>query len=403
MLGEIVEDVCDDDRVNLRVITTSPHYNTDEQAQLEQPIKWAWHRLCGESKFCGATVLHIRMPKKAKSAVLRCTQWFWFHIWSTVFALFSGRNADLVVTVSPPPTITLAAILLKKVFKPPFIYIMWELYPQILVTLGHIKVDSFAHRQLVRLERLTYTSADRIVALHEPMRHAVGHCVPAALEKTVVIPTFADVTHLHPMSEKTSLRDLYNLHDRFVVGYAGNLGTSEDLGVVLDAARVTPDVSYLICGDGTERERLESYCVGHSLQNVIFTGHLPYKMVPEITATADVSLVVLSKGVGDEALPSKVYKVMACGRPILAISSPDSPLANLVESLGVGRVVTDYNAGTLTTVIEEMEADRDRLQQMATKARESAVDRFSRAAVTTEYRNLIFTMAETLEISVAGK
>lgn len=393
LLGEIVEDLGAGDNVSINVITTTPHYNHDENAKEAQPIIWVWHRLYGKSQFHRAKVWHIRMPKKARSAVMRSAQWLWFHLVSLLLALSMCRKTDILLTVSPPPTITVVAVIMNKLFKTPFVYVMWELYPQILVTLGHLKTDSWLYKVLVRLEKLTYQEADRIVVLHEPMRQAVGCRVPAALKKTCVIPTFADVTYLKPMSKETTLRQKYSLQNKFVVGYAGNLGSSEDLGIVLKAAQKSPGVAFLICGDGTEKQRLENFARSSNLKNVIFTGHLPYDMVPEITATADVSLVVLSEGVGDEALPSKVYKVMACGRPVLAIASENSPLASLVLTLKVGRAVTDYNPSSLVRVIEEMSADEELLLSMGEQARASAVELFSRDTVTSKYRRLISTTA----------
>lgn len=282
LLGEIVEDLQVDGLVSFNVITTSPHYNSDPVAKLAQPITWRWHRLWGTSEFFNAKVWHIRMPQKAKSAAMRSLQWLWFHIGSVILAASLCRKADILLTVSPPPTIAVVAAILKKIFRLPFVYVMWELYPQILVTLGHLKTGSMLHRLLVWLERVTYESADRIVTLHEPMKKAVGQSCPEAFQKTDVIPTFADVTHLVPMNRETSLRDKYKLDDKFVIGYAGNLGSSEDLGIVLKAAKKLPEFVFFICGDGTERNRLESFVADNSLTNVIFTGHLPYNMVRKL-------------------------------------------------------------------------------------------------------------------------
>lgn len=395
LLGEIVDDLSKDGAMEVTVVTTSPHYNVDEKAQALQPITWAWHRLYGKSDFNGASVWHVFMPKKAESSIMRAIQWLWFHLCSLVLAASLCRKADVVLTVSPPPTITVVATLLKVLFRKPFVYVMWELYPQILVTLGYLNKDSWLHRVLIKLEKFTYKKANRIIALHEPMRIAVGQRVANALEKTTVIPTFADVDFLKPMSSDTSLRRKYNLTEKFVVGYAGNLGPSEDLSIVLEAALQLPDVAFLICGDGTERKRLESYASENALKNVIFTGHLPYEMVPEITATADVSLVVLTEGVGEEALPSKVYKVMACGRPVLAVSGPQSPLSDLVTSLSVGRAVTDYSQNTLARAIEKMKAEPDHLVSMGVNARDAAIERFSRESVTRDYRELLLSVVHS--------
>ena len=389
LLGEIVEDFGLHGQIDTEVITTSPHYNDDAEARIAQPIVWAWHRIYGVSKFNEVRVWHIFMPNKAKSSLMRALQWSWFHVCSFFLALFLCRKADVLMTVSPPPTITVVAAFLRAIYRTPLVYVMWEMYPQILVTLGYLKRGGMLHKVLSNLELFTYKRADKIVALHEPMRQAICKRLPAATEKTVIIPTFADVDYLKPMNRDTDLRRRHGIQEKFVVGYAGNLGPSEDLSIVLQAALQVPEIAFFICGDGSEREKLQKYVADNAIDNVIFTGHLPYEMVPEITATADVSLVVLTEGVGDEALPSKVYKVMACGRPVLAVSGPESPLANLVTSLSVGRAVIDYSPATLAGVIEEMRAEPNGLMGMGAKARNAAVEQFSRQSVTRDYRDLI--------------
>lgn len=85
---------------------------------------------------------------------------------------------------------------------------------------------------------------------------------------------------------------------------------------------------------------------------------------------------------------------MACGRSVLAISSAGSPLADLVESLDVGVVVDDYNESTLVSVIKRMQADQPSLERMSENARTAAVDKFSRQAVTDEYREMIFGVVQ---------
>lgn len=388
LLGEIAEDLSGaGDEVS--IVTTSPHYNHDAAASAEQPLRWRWHRLVADSTFKGMEVMHVRMPSKSGGSAGRIAQWVWFHVVSTVLMFGRRKTFDSVLTVSPPPTVALVASLFKRINGSRVVFAVWELYPEILVTLRVLRRGSPTHRVLQWLEKQTYEKVDAITVLHAPMLEAVIRVAPSAAEKTTIIPTFADTDFLSPADRMTALRDEYELGERFVVGYAGNLGTAEDLTPVFVAAEKLPEVVFLISGDGTERERLEKFVAERGLDNVVFTGQLPYARVPEITATADVCLVVLSPGVGGEALPSKVYRIMSCGRPVLAITEHMSPLGKLVHEGGVGLVAAPEEPNEIVAAIETLLTDDQARAAMREAARTLAVERFSRGAVTQQYRELL--------------
>lgn len=391
LLGEIAEDLHAHGQ-DVRVITTAPHYNVDARAQERQPVSWKRHRLYGTSIFGpGIEVFHLRMPHKAVGASGRILQWAWFHLGSFLLAMHQRKKYDVIMTVSPPPTVATVASAIRKLTGKPYVYAVWELYPEILVKLGKVRRASRLHKVLQRIERSTYRQADHITVLHAPMRESVVAAAPGIGEKVTVVPTFADVNYLTPGSRETSLRETYGIEEEFVIGYAGNLGVSQDLTPAIEAVAQLPEhsISFLICGDGTERRRLEGLASSNQRKNIIFAGHLPYDMVPEILATADLSLVVLAPGVGSEALPSKAYRIMACGRPLLVVADLDSPLAKLVQETKVGLTVSPDSPDDLATAIEWAIGNQQELREMGARARTVATDRFSRDVVTEKYEQLL--------------
>lgn len=389
LLGEIAEDLHLADN-EVEVFTTSPHYNADEAALASQPITWSWHRLTGVSDYRGIRVTHLRMPPKSAGSVGRIFQWLWFHLGTAVLMPSRLRRLDSVLTISPPPTVAIVGGIAARISRARLVFCVWELYPEILVALDVVRRGSLLHRVLERLERTTYALSDVISVLHEPMREQVMEKYPEFADRIEVVPTFADVDFLRPLDRETALRSEVGIPaDRIVVGYAGNLGVSEDLRPVLNAAAELPDVHFLICGDGSDRQGLEEVVGDLGLSNVDFTGQLPYQRVPEIIASCDIALVVLSTGVGSEALPSKVYRTMACGRPILAVCDDDTPLASLVRSESLGVVADPRSATSIANAIRVLAEDEGKRQAMSNAARTIAVEKFSRGAVTSRYEQLL--------------
>lgn len=387
LLGEIAEDLSVG-KMEVEVVTTQPHYNVDESARNAQPIEWDWHRLTGRSVFKGIPVVHLRMPQKSGGSAGRIAQWLWFHVGSLLIIAKRRGKYDSILTISPPPTVAIVGGLAAKLTKARLVFCVWELYPEILVAMDVVKRGSGLHHALRLIERLTYQLADVIAVLQDPMAAGIAKEFPKYAHKLKTVPTFADVDFLKPVNRETKLRlETGFLTEQILFGYAGNLGASEDLKPVLEVASELGAHGFLICGDGTDRESLESNSAGQ--QNVHFTGQLPYERVPEIIGSCDVALVVLSPGVGHEALPSKVYRTMACGRPILAICDAGTPLAELVQAEEIGLVADPTDIGAIFDAATELAENENMRKEMALRARSLAVERFSRSAVTETYRSLL--------------
>jgi colanic acid biosynthesis glycosyl transferase WcaI len=372
------------------VITTVPHYNRDERAEARQPLARRWGGLLFRSDYHGIPVLHVAMPRKTASVARRLLAWTQFHVLSVLAALAHVRRADVILAPSPPLTVGLVAWALGLRYRAPFVYNVQELYPDIAITLGALR-----HRGLIKvlygLERFVYRRARFITVIAERMRERVIHKGIPPL-KVRLIPNFADVDDLVPIPRDNEFSRTHGLMNRFVVTYAGNMGPAQDLDGVLDAARLLlgdPRVCVLLVGEGSAYARLDARVRAERLTNVLMLPHQPYGLVPQIYASSDVCLVPLAKDAGSDAVPSKVYRIMACERPVLVCADSQSDLAELVRTAGSGVVVPQGDPQALAAAIDHMLSDPAATAAMGRAGRARVLADFSREAVSRQYVTLL--------------
>jgi colanic acid biosynthesis glycosyl transferase WcaI len=380
---------------DVSVVTTTPHYNRDPAAEARQPLTKAWAGLLYVSDYHGIAVLHVAMPRKTASVFRRLMAWMQFHVLSLVAALTHVRRVDVIVTPSPPLTVGVVAWLLGLRYRAPFVYNVQELYPDIAIALGALRNRGLI-RMLYALERFVYHRARFITVIAQRMRErVVQKGVPA--DKVRVIPNFADVDDLAPMPKRNEFSRRHGLDSRFVVTYAGNMGPAQDLDSVIEAAvllRHQAGVMFLLVGEGSAYQRLNERVLSLGLTNVLMLPHQPYDLVPQIYAASDLCLVPLAKDTGSDAVPSKVYRIMACERPVLACADTHSDLAEFVMETRGGIVVPPGAPETLASAIANAATTPEVLREMGRVGRQRVLAGYSRAAVTAQYDALV---AEALQ------
>lgn len=375
---------------DVTVVTTTPHYNRDSDAEARQPLV----RVCGpllyRSEFQGIRVLHVAMPRKTGRVVSTLLAWTRFHVLSVIAALALVRRVDIILAPSPPLTIGLCAWLLGCVYRAPFVYNVQELYPDIAIAIGAVRSRPLI-KALFGLERFVYARARAVTVIAARMRTRV-------LEKGVsgakvrLIPNFVDVDDMLPLPKANAFATEHRLERAFVVTYAGNIGPAQGLDVVLDAAALLPDepdLVFLFVGEGAAKERLRASTRERALANVVFLEYQNYGLVPQIYAASDLCLVPLATNAGSDAIPSKVYRIMACARPVLACTDAASDLAELVAASGCGTVVPPGSPTALAAAIRQAKHDSAACAAMGDAGRAHVLAHYSRNAVSGQYAALV--------------
>lgn len=387
LFGELVEDLV---TLGWRVVvlTTKPHYNPPDGKSANQPLTTLWGGLLARSTFCGVTVLHTAMPTKGSNVVIRIGGWLGFHFLSVLAACLSVRKVDVILTPSPPLSIGIAAWLIGLVKRAPFIYNVQELYPDTAVSLGALHEGVFLNA-LRRMERFVYDRSFAVTTIAPGMARAVG-VRTSDPRKVRLIPNFVDTRAITPRPRNNSFSREYGLNDVFTVVYAGNMGPAQGLETLLDAAELTrrdSGILYVFVGDGTSRESLQRSARSRELSNTLFVPQQPYKRVPDIYGASDLCVVPLASTLVAEAVPSKVYRIMAAERRVLAIADASSDLAEIIGQSGAGIVVAAGDPRALADAIQGAAEGTDAAS--ARRGREYVVQHVERAKVVQKYSDLL--------------
>jgi len=284
---------------------------------------------------------------------------------------------DVTVALTDPPIIGLAALAARP--RGGMVFYCQDIFPQVAGLLEDFKSD-FINNALERLNRFLVRRASRIVSLGDTMSSRLIDGKGADPAKITVIQNWADTSAIVPSVKDNEFSRAHGLDQRFVVLHAGNIGLSQNLDVVLDAAEIVQprtDIVIVFIGDGNRRPVLESAAQTRGLDNIRFIPFQPRASLRWTYATSDVCLVSLKPGLAGYIVPSKLYPILAAGRPYIAAVEPLTEVAALTEQHRCGVMVTPGDATALAATIIALADNRSEREAMGHRAR-AASELFAR-------------------------
>jgi glycosyltransferase involved in cell wall biosynthesis len=319
-------------------------------------------------------------PSLHKSFVHRVLAFVSF-MTSSFFIGLGVKNVDLVWGTSPPIFQGMTAWLLARLKRVPFLFEVRDLWPAFAIAVGVLR-NRILIRLSLGLEKFLYRRAD-LVMVNSPgfLAHVLARGAPRA--HVDLVPNGADPGMFDPLDEGASFRSANHLEDKFVVLYAGAHGMSNDLGTVLEAARIlqnepsTSRVMVTFLGDGKEKCNLQEKAADMGLTNVLFLPPVPKMEMAAALAGADACLAIL-KPIDEykTTYPNKVFDYMAAGRPVvLAI---DGVIREVVEAAGCGIFAQPGNPYELAQAVRSLVADKVKSRRMGLAGRKYLEENFSR-------------------------
>lgn len=303
--------------------------------------------------------------------------------------ILAGRP-DVIFSYSPPLPLGIAAWLLACLWRVPWVLRVEDLYPDAAVAAGVLR-NRMVIAILVALERFLYRRATHISLISEGFRrNLLTKGVPAA--KLSVVPVWADPEEVQPGPKENGFRREHNLCGKFVLLYAGALGLTSSLEDVLQAAcylEDQEDMRFVLVGEGIKKEALLRSAEEKGLDSVMFLPFQPRSIFSELMAAADLSLVTLNPASSPYSLPSKVFSIMASGRPVLAVVPLESEVAQLIRAGDCGVCVAPAQSQSLADTILELRNDPDRLIRLGENGRVLLESRFSRKQCVRRFEELL--------------
>ena len=371
----------------VHVVTALPWYR---EHQIEDG--WRGRIWRTERKEWGSVTRVTPFPGKSKKNIMRRAAGFiGFTALVGVRGLFAGGlgKANAVIAMSPPLTLGFTGRCIALVRRAPLIFNVQDIFPDAAIATGKIKgkkLIAFASW----LERVTYRVSDRVVVLADSMRDNVAAKMKNP-NHACVIPNFVDIDSVKPMDRMTTYRYELGLGEGPVVMYAGNLGYSQSVELLIAAARRLPKVTFLINGEGSTRDELVASAA--NLGNVRFGNYQPQGRLAEVLATGDVHVVPLRAGLGSVSVPSKTYSILAAGRPVIASIDADTEVAHIVTEAQAGLCVAPDSVDELVSAIESMLANADSAREMGSRGRVWVETHASPTSVAQAYSDLIKDLA----------
>jgi glycosyltransferase involved in cell wall biosynthesis len=295
---------------------------------------------------------------------------------SACYAGLQLDRPDIVVACTDPPIIGLAGYLAARRFGVPFVMSYRDIFPEVARLLEDFQSES-VNRVLQGVNCFLARKADRVVALGETMRQRLIEGKRADPAKTLVIPDWADCTEIVPGPKRNPFSLANGLADKFVVMHSGNIGLSQSLETLVQAAarlREYPDVEVVFVGEGVKKAGLVDLAGDLRLDNVRFLPYQPVEKLKESFAAADVFVVSLKVGMAGYIVPSKLYGILAAGRPYVAAVEEASEVTGITTKYDCGLLASPGDPGDLAEKILVLYRDRERARQLGANARDAALE-----------------------------
>ena len=284
-----------------------------------------------------------------------------FYISSAARLLLLVSSGDTLVAETDPPLISLIAAAVAVLKRARLVNWLHDVFPEIATLLGANPLPAWFDAGLRRLRDLSLRAAAVNVVLGVRMRDLLARRVSAS--KLCIIENWAVAEAVSVERAPSELRARLGLEGSFVVGYSGNLGRAHEFATLLEAAslcRADPDIVFLMIGAGAGMVALQQAVLDRGLANFKFLPLQPRAALSDTLAAADVHWLSLLPVLEGLIVPSKLYGILACGRPVLFIGDPDGEVARVIEAAGAGLGVASGQPAELARHIAELKSDPHR-------------------------------------------
>jgi colanic acid biosynthesis glycosyl transferase WcaI len=307
-------------------------------------------------------------------------------------ALATLRPGDRALVVTNPPLLPYAVLLAARLRGSETAVLVHDVYPEVLEATGLVRRGGLVARLLRRAARWLYRRADRVVVLGRDMAEIVARHAGDRSAHVVLVPNWGDCDLVLPLprAENPVLRRL-GREKAFVVQCLGNMGRTHAMAALLDAAallRERRDVHWLFVGWGSRRGWLEQQIASRGLDGVTLLPPAPRDELGEHLAACDLAAIALLPGMAGVSVPSRLYNVLASGRPVLAVADPESELCRVVLEEEVGFTARPDAADEIAAAVLAAAANPQACAAMGARARATAEARYSRPAVLRCWRAL---------------
>lgn len=377
LLTELAEDLAE--RFDVTVIAGQPNSNPSKE-------RFNYWQTESRNDVTILRVPHSRFPKRWLPG--RIVNFITFLALATIRGL-SCKRQDIVIVETDPFLLSVIGLALRIRHRAAFVVYLQDIHPDLGIAIGKLR-ETWITRLLRSILAASYRVAHHVVVLSEDMRRTVRSygvrdeavsCIPNWIDTQQVRPAPSDSRFFAEVTENS-----------FIVMYSGNLGVTQELGRLIETAdllRDRVDIQFMIVGNGSAEADLRKQVLDRRLKNITFLPFQPKSALSSSLSAADLHIVTVHPAALNYLMPSKLYGILAVGRPVLAAAPQNSELAQLILKNDLGFVVEPNDVDGMAAAIRSAIEQKVQLTAAGERARTLAVSYFDRKIVTRRFGDLL--------------
>jgi glycosyltransferase involved in cell wall biosynthesis len=315
-----------------------------------------------------------------------------FFVRAIFYFLKASSRGDLVLLTTAPPFLPIVGYLANLLFGLPYICLIYDLYPDIAVELKVVSSQHWLTRLWNWVNQKVWQRAQQIIVLSSTMKTRIQTKYPEIGDKIIVIHNWADPDWIVPIPKENNWFAHQNgLVDTFTVLYSGNMGRCHDMDTILAAAKQLEKepIQFVFIGDGAQLSTCIEQVNSLGLQNCQFLPYQDKSSLPYSLTACNLSLVSINPGMEGLVAPSKLYGILASGRPIAVICEPYSYLTQLITEAKCGATFNNGDGEGLARFIRLLASNLHLAEQMGNSGRSYLQANFTPEIIAKQYSKSI--------------
>lgn len=304
--------------------------------------------------------------------------------------VFSESKNSFLIFNTNPALLPLLGFIGAKLGGKKYAILIYDLWPELPANIGMIKSDSTIYRAIDFLNKLCFKNANGIIVLSEAMKRRVLNKTPRMENKIHIIHNWVDGSRIGPVPKDNNLMlKKLGFEQKKIIMYSGNLGRYQPMEVMIGAAnelREINDIMFLFVGDGGKKKTIQEMATSLKLNNVKFIPFQPLDRLSESLSMADISLVGIYPKNEGVIMPSKLYGLLAIGKPIICISDPNSEVAKILKKAKAGFHSSIDDPKELAQKIVALLDDSKKAEKIGQNGRRYFLEHFERKRATKQWK-----------------
>ncbi len=397
-LAQLYTDLCValTEQFEVSVICAVPSYTGSiEKSYL---TKWLY-----KEKYKGVKIYRVKVSpfdKRSKvSRTISIVGYFFRAVWAT----FLIGNVDVILAVSQPPVLGGLLGVIGKIIKHcKLLYNIQDFNPEQIMAVGYSK-NKFLLKLLLRIDKISCQKADKIIVVGKDMVETIYSRFRKAKSKISVafINNWVNEEKLYPLDRQNikveEFRKKYHLENKFIFMYSGNIGLIYDLENIIKVIKEFKDykdMAFVFVGEGNTKKKIEDYAEKEDMVNVYFVPYQDNDKIIYSLNAADVHFVINAKGMKGVACPSKLYGVMAVGKPVLGVLEKGTQAREIILNAQCGYVTEPQNYTAIKDLIKKMYLERTSLSVYGENARKYLCNYLKRESSIKKYEKELMKLFE---------